>query len=62
MFNPILNIIENHSMNGIHVIHVLMKGAVQQPPKFFKQTKLIILKIWIITISAHHFHNYAAQG
>ena len=49
-------------MNGIHVIHVLMKGAVQQPPKFFKQTKLIILKIWITTISAHHFHNYAAQG
>ena len=33
MFKLFFYIIKNHSMNGIHVIHVLMKGALQQPPK-----------------------------
>ena len=41
-------------MNGIHVIHVLMKGAVQQPPKFFKQTKVDNIKIL-------DYHNFSTS-
>ena len=62
MFKLFFCIIKNHSMNGIHAIPVLMKGAVQPPPEFFKQTKLIIWKHWITSISEHIFQNYAAQG
>ena len=54
MFKLFFCIIKNHSMNGIHAIPVLMKGAVQPPPEFFYTNKVDYLK----TLDYHNFRTY----